>query len=255
MLKKRVIPVLLLKNGRMVKGKKFKDFIDTGDPNTTVKIYSSQDADEIVFLNISKDEISKKKFINIINEASKECSMPLTVGGGITNLEDVKELIKSGADKVVITTHLTQDVSIINDIKKKFGSQCIVAGIDYSFSKIKNKIEVLSNCGQTTTNLNFSEYIINLSSLGVGEIFLNSIDNDGIMRGYDLKTIKHVNQLVDTPIIACGGAGKFDHIVNLFKKTGVSAAACSSLFHFNDYNPIEIRSFLNNNGIKMRILK
>ncbi len=255
MLKKRVIPVLLLKNGRMVKGKKFKDFIDTGDPNTTVKIYSSQDADEIVFLNISKNEISKKKFINIINEASKKCSMPLTAGGGITNLEDVKELIKSGADKVVITTHLTQDFSIINDIKKKFGSQCIVAGVDYLFNKIKNKIEVLSNCGQTTTNLNFSEYIINLSSLGVGEIFLNSIDNDGIMRGYDLKTIKHVNQLVDTPIIACGGAGNFDHIVNLFKETNVSAAACSSLFHFNDYNPIEIRSFLKNNGIKMRILK
>lgn len=255
MLKKRIIPVLLLKNGRMVKGKNFQNYIDTGNPNKAVDIYSSQDADELVFINISKDNISKKKFLEILNRASKECSMPLCAGGGITNSNDVRELLKLGADKVLLNSILTKNLNIINDVSKKFGAQCIVAGIDYKINKKNGKIEVWSECGNTLTSKNFYEYIEKIINLGVGEIFLNSIDNDGLMNGYDLKISKIVSEKFKIPLIVSGGAGNFQHLIQLFTKTQASAAACSSLFHFNDYNPIQIRSYLNNNGVKMRKLK
>tara|TARA_B100000674_G_scaffold421795_1_gene373625 strand:- start:893 stop:1660 length:768 start_codon:yes stop_codon:yes gene_type:complete len=255
MLKKRVIPVLLLKNGRMVKGKNFNNYIDTGDPNKAVDIYSSQDADELIFINISKDIISKKKFLKILNRASQECSMPLCAGGGITSSKDVKELLEKGADKVLVNSILTKNLDIIEDISVKFGAQCIVAGIDYKINKSSKKIEVWSECGTNLTSLDFYQYIEQITKLGVGEIFLNSIDHDGLMRGYDLTICKIVSEKFETPLIVSGGAGNFTDLINIFTKTQVSAAACASLFHFNDYNPIQIRSYLNNNGVKMRKLK
>ena len=255
MLKKRIIPVLLLKNGRMVKGKNFKNYIDTGDPNKAVDIYSSQDADELIFINISKDDISKKKFLEILNRSSKECIMPLCAGGGITNSEDVKELIELGADKVLLNTILTTDLSVIKDVSSKFGAQCIVAAIDYKRNNKTGELEVWSNCGKVLTKLNFFDHIKNIERLGVGEIFINSIDCDGMMSGYDIEISKIVSEKFNTPTIFSGGAGNFKDLIELFKKTEASAAACSSLFHFNDYNPIQIRSYLNNNGVKMRKLK
>ncbi len=255
MLKKRIIPVLLLKNGRMVKGKNFKNYIDTGDPNKAVDIYSSQDADELIFINISKDILSKKKFLEILNRASKECSMPLCAGGGITNSGDVKELLELGADKVLLNSILINKMDVIKDISKKFGTQCVVAGIDYKINKENKKIEIWSECGKVLTKCNFYDHIEKITKLGVGEIFLNSIDNDGLMEGYDLKIAKTVSKKYRVPIIISGGAGNFKHLINLFTETQASAAACSSLFHFNDYNPIQIRSYLNNNGVKMRKLK
>ena len=187
MLKKRIIPVLLLKNGRMVKGKNFNNYIDTGDPNKAVDIYSSQDADELIFINISKDQISKKKFLNILNRSSKECTMPLCAGGGITNSNDVKELLELGADKVLLNTILTKDLDIIKQVSSKFGAQCIVAGIDYKKNNKTGKLEVWSDCGKNLTNLDFNSHIKNLVEFGVGEIFINSINNDGMMNGYDLE--------------------------------------------------------------------
>jgi len=255
MLKKRVIPVLLLKNGRMVKGKNFNNYIDTGDPNKAVDVYSSQDADELIFINISKDVISKKKFLDILNRASKECSMPLCAGGGITSASDVKELLELGADKVLLNTILTKNLSIIEDVSKKFGSQCVVAGIDYKVRKENREIEIWTECGKILTKNKFYNHIENIVNMGVGEIFLNSIDNDGLMKGYDLEISKIVSEKYNVPLIVSGGAGNFKDLIKLFTKTNASAAACSSLFHFNDYNPIQIRSYLNNNGVKMRKLK
>ena len=255
MLKKRIIPVLLLKNGRMVKGKNFNNYIDTGDPNKAVDIYSSQDADELIFINISKDQISKKKFLNILNRSSKECTMPLCAGGGITNSNDVKELLELGADKVLLNTILTKDLDIIKQVSSKFGAQCIVAGIDYKKNNKTGKLEVWSDCGKNLTNLDFNSHIKNLVEFGVGEIFINSINNDGMMNGYDLEISQKVSKKFSVPFIFSGGAGNFKDLIDLFKETEASAAACSSLFHFNDYNPIQIRSYLNNNGVKMRKLK
>ena len=181
--------------------------------------------------------------------------MPLCAGGGITSAVDVKELIELGADKVLLNTILTKNLNIINEVSSKFGAQCIVAAVDYKKNKETGKLEVWSDCGKSITNLDFYDHIKKIVKLGVGELFINCIDNDGMMCGYDLKVCKIVSNQFNVPSIFSGGAGNFKDLIELFKKTEASAAACSSLFHFNDYNPIQIRSYLNNNGVKMRKLK
>tara|TARA_B100001063_G_scaffold244815_1_gene278663 strand:- start:378 stop:1145 length:768 start_codon:yes stop_codon:yes gene_type:complete len=255
MLKKRIIPVLLLKDGKMVKGKKFRNYIDTGNPESAVDIYSSQDADELVFLNISQNKDYFIEFKNIIKVASKKCSMPMTVGGNIKNLEDVREMLMICADKIIITSEIVDNFSLINEVAYNFGSQCMIVGIDYSFDKSENKYFVWKNLFQNKTKYELFEYIDVIKKYNFGELFLNSVDRDGMMAGYDIEIIKKVKSLINVPIIACGGAGNFQHIEELFKNTKISAAACSSIFHFGDNNPIRARTHLKNRGILMRNLK
>ena len=255
MLKKRIIPVLLLKDGRMVKGKKFSNFMDTGDPNTAVKIYSSQDADELMFLDIDASSFSKEILLDTVRKAAKQCNIPLSVGGGVKSVADVKDVLLAGADKVVITSTIVNDPKILESISKLFGSQCIVGGIDYKYNEIKQCNEVWINCGNKNTGMNLNSYAKKVESYGVGEILLNSIDKDGIMGGYDVDNIKKISYEVKIPVIACGGAGNYKHIIEIFDKTEVSAAACSSLFHFGDYNPIQLRTYLKNHNIAMRSIK
>ena len=255
MLKKRIIPLLLLKNGRMVKGKKFSNFIDTGNPETAVKIYSSQDADELMFLDIVASLESRNILLETISNAAKQCTMPFSVGGGIKTIEDVRSILFAGADKIVITSSIMDNPKIIEDIAKNFGSQCIIAGIDYKSDLNTKKKIVYQNCGTKMTNQNPVDYAKKLESYGVGEILLNSINNDGMMMGYDLDTANEVSSTVKIPVIVCGGAGNFLHLVDLFKNTEASAAACSSLFHFGDNNPIRARSYLRNYKIEMRVVK
>jgi cyclase len=256
MLKKRIIPVLLLKNGRMVKGKKFSNFKDTGDPNTAVKIYSSQDADELMFLDINSSLLSTRQILlDTIRTAAKECNIPLSVGGGVKTTEDVREILLAGADKVVITSSIVNTPKVLEDVAKLFGSQCIVAGIDYKYNELKKYNEVWIDCGKKNTQIILDDYIKKIDNYGVGEILLNSIDRDGEMNGYDVRNIKGIAEQTSTPVIACGGAGNFNHILEIFKKTEVSAAACSSMFHFGDYNPIQIRTYLRNQNIEMRRVK
>lgn len=253
MLKKRVIPVLLLNDGRMVKGVGFKDFRDTGNPRTAVRIYSAQDADELVFLDIQRGGRSCSALVDIVRDAAKECFMPLAAGGGIETLDEVRELVQSGADKVVVTTSAVTRPQLITEIAENFGSQCVVAGIDYR--RGKNGAEVWIRCGTEKTDLNPVRHAEQLVSLGAGEIFLNSIDRDGTMAGYDLEMAERVAAAVSVPVIVCGGAGNFMHLADLLGKTQSSAAACASIFHFGDNNPIRARSFLRNLGIPMRVLK
>ena len=256
MLKKRVIPVLLLSNGGMVKGKQFKNFRDTGKPNSAVRIYSSQDADELVFLDIeaSRNPCSNQdSLITIIRSAAEECFMPLTAGGGVDSLAKVRELILAGADKVVINTATVTNPELIGQAAEKFGSQCVVAGIDYR--KGPNGEQVWIRSGSVPTELNPVTHAIKLVELGAGEIFLNSIDRDGMMEGYDMDTADKVAKAVSVPVVVCGGAGNFMHLADLLGKTEVSAAACASLFHFGDNSPIRARSYLRNLGIPMRVLK
>ena len=252
MLKKRIIPVLLLKNGRMVKGKNFKNFINTGNPNTTVKIYSSQYADEIMFIDINSTAESKKALIEIVLNAAKNAFMPLTVGGGIKNDDDIKQLFINGADKVLITTSALYDKQLIQRSVKKFGSQAIVAGIDYKFDLEKKRNYVWTHCGSKKTNLSPLELAKSYQDLGVGEIMINNIDRDGLMKGYDLEISNEVATNLNIPLITCGGAGNFQHIVDLFNKTKVSAAACSSIFHFGDNCPMQARTYLSNHNIETR---
>ncbi len=255
MLKKRIIPVLLLKNGRMVKGKKFSNFKDTGDPNTAVKIYSSQDADELMFLDINSDLSTREILLDTVRAAAKECNIPLSVGGGVKTVEDVREILLSGADKVVITSSIVNIPKVLEDVAKLFGSQCIVGGIDYKYNESRKCNEVWINCGKKNTQIILEDHIKKMENYGVGEILLNSIDRDGEMNGYDVENIQKITEKTTIPVIVCGGAGNFNHILEIFKKTEVSAAACSSMFHFGDYNPIQIRTYLRNQNIEMRRIK
>jgi len=253
MLKKRVIPVLLLQNGRMVKGVRFADYRDTGSPATAVRIYSAQDADELVFLDIQASVSSRKSLLGIIREAARECFMPLAAGGGITSVDEARELLAAGADKVVITTAAYENPGLVSALAERFGSQCVVAGIDYKGTR--EGARVWTRCGTQPTDAEPIALAQRLADLGAGEIFLNSIDRDGTMQGYDLSFAGRVADAVPVPVVACGGAGNFAHLAELLSGTGVSGAACASIFHFGDNNPIRARSFLRNAGIPCRILK
>ena len=255
MLKKRIIPVLLLKNNRMVKGKQFQNHIDTGNPSSTVKIYTSQYADELMFIDIEATLGSRKALIETIKNSAKYSLMPFTVGGGIKTIEDIRELLISGADKVLITSSACENPDFISKAVKVFGSQAIVAGIDYKFNKEIKKNFVWTKCGTIKTNIDPVELSKKLRSINVGEIMLNSIDRDGMMDGYDLSLSKKISENLDIPVIACGGAGNFQHLVELFKKTDVSGAACASIFHFGDNCPLQARTYLRNHGIEMRNIK
>ncbi len=253
MLKKRVIPLILLSDDNIVKGKKFKNHISTGNPRSAVKVYVSQFCDEIMFIDIKATLNSKKTLIKIIEETSINCNVPFTVGGGVRNLKDIRELLLSGADKVLITSQAANNINFISEAANRFGSQCIVVGIDYK--NLDNNFEVYTNSGTIKTNLDLFEYASILEKNGAGEILLNSIDNDGMMNGYDLVTINKISNSINIPLIACGGAGTFKDIEDLFLKTTASAAACASLFNFGDNNPFRLRSYLKNAGIKVRKIK
>tara|TARA_E500000331_G_scaffold358610_1_gene427478 strand:- start:12104 stop:12877 length:774 start_codon:yes stop_codon:yes gene_type:complete len=257
MLKKRIIPVLLLSKGRMVKGKNFKDFRDTGKPNSAVRIYSSQDTDELVFLDIEASRNAKNNqddLINVVNSAAEECFMPLAAGGGVNSINKIRELIHAGADKVVINTAAIEDPDLIIRAAEQFGNQCIIAGVDYK-KDMNGKDKVWIKSGTISTGIDPVEHAINLVKLGVGEIFLNSIDRDGMMNGFDMITANNVSKAVSIPVIVCGGAGNFMHLADLLGETEASAAACASLFHFGDNSPIRARSYLKNLNIPMRNLK
>ena len=253
MLKKRVIPMLLLKNKRMVKGVCFSNHRDTGNPSTAVRIYSAQDADELVFLDIEASLNSRMALIEVVKNAAKECFMPLSAGGGINSVEDVRQLLLAGADKVVITTSCVTQPKLVSQVASTFGNQCIVAGIDYKTGS--NGIKVWIRSGTEKTNLDPLEHALFLEESGAGEILLNSIDRDGTMKGYDLEMADRISAALHIPVIIAGGAGNFLHLSELLGQTAASAAACASLFHFGDNNPIRARSFLKNQNSPSRVLK
>ena len=237
----------------MVKGVKFSNYRDTGSPKTAVRIYSAQDADELVFINIQASDQSKQALVDVIREAATECFMPLTAGGGIRSIEDVTTLLRSGADKVVVTTAAVTHPKLLKEIVKRFGSQSLVAGIDYRGEGQSAKVWIRS--GAEKTDIDPIKHAVHLADLGAGEIFLNCIDRDGCMEGYDLELAENVAKAVSVPVICCGGAGNFMHLFDLLNETRVSAAACASIFHFGDNNPIRARSYLRNMNVPMRVLK
>lgn len=237
----------------MVKGVRFANYRDTGNPKTAVRIYSSQDADELVFLDIQASLQSRRVLVDILREAATECFMPLAAGGGIYTIGDVKELLRAGADKVVVTTAAVTHPQLLSEIVERFGTQSLVAGIDYRYEGDTAKVWI--RCGTERTELDPVEHAVHLTKLGTGEILLNAIDRDGVMEGYDLVLAEKVAQAVSIPVIVCGGAGNFMHLADLLKETQASAAACASIFHFGDNNPIRARSYLRNLDVPMRVLK
>ena len=253
MLKKRIIPSLLYKNGEMVKGIQFDNYKNVGEPQSTVEIYTSQDSDELMFINISDEEKYINNFKDIIHQVSKKCEMPLTVGGGINNFKLIDEMFNAGADKILINSQILKDLNFLREFIKIHGTQALIVGIDY---KVEDGLHcVYSNCSKNKIDLNIFDYAKTLEEKGAGEILLNCIDRDGKMNGYDIETIDKLSCMLSIPLIGYGGAGNFKHIFDVFKNTEVSALACSSIFHFGDNNPIRLRSYLRNNSIPMRVLK
>ena len=245
--------MLLLRQGRMVKGVNFDNFRDTGNPSTAVRIYTAQDTDELVFLDIDASLNSRTAIVEIVREAALECFMPLAAGGGISSIQDVRELLLAGADKVVITTSSVTHPELISQVAQRFGAQCVVAGIDYKTTAEGSNVWI--RCGTEETKLDPLEHAHALVESGAGEILLNSIDRDGKMEGYDLEMAEKVASAVQVPVIIAGGAGNFAHLAELLGETSASAAACASLFHFGDNNPIRARSYLKNLNIPNRVLK
>lgn len=255
MLKKRIIPTLLLSNGRMVKGKQFENFRDTGDPVSAARIYNAQNADELFFLDIDANRKGSAFDIleKTVNAVSAECFMPLSVGGGVDSIEKMRRLLLAGADKISITTaaHTTPD--LIGEAANLFGRQCVVVGLDV---KVENgSYSLYSHCGMQKSTKSLRDFVLEMTERGAGEFVMNSIDNDGMMNGYDLQLAKEVRRYTDRPLIIAGGAGTFMHLVDAFKEAHVDAVACASLFHFGDNNPIRARSYLLNQGIPMKLTK
>ena len=249
MLKKRVIPTLLVLENRTVKGVQFKNYRETGEVFSNIITYSAQDADELILLNINSKLLDFENFLKIVKFASKKCMIPITIGGGIHGILQMEKLLETGADRVIITTGSYKNKSLLKNAVKEFGAQSVVGGIDYFHNK------TFIESGNTLTETTVKARLIEMEESGVGEIFLNSIERDGMMNGYDIELIESVVASSNKPVIACGGAGKIEDIYNLFKITNCAAAACGSLFNFGDNTPIRVRSYLRNKGIEVRRVK
>jgi len=249
-LKKRIITDLLTKDGRMVKGKQFLNHRDTGDPVSSAKVYNHQDADELIFLDINPQNQDEHSLIDIIKLVGQECFMPLTVGGKINNIDQIRNLLLAGADKVAINTHALASYDFIKKASSIFGSQCIVVSIDVKFEN--GMYVIYSHCGTRRSDISLEEHILEVEKNGAGEILINSIDRDGQMAGYDIKLLQTVSDLTSLPGIALGGAGNFEHLVEAFKKVDIAGVACASLFHFGDNNPLRAKSYLKNHGVSLK---
>ncbi len=252
MLKKRIIPIQLLMNNRLVKTKQFDSYRDVGNPVTSSKVYSDQDADELIFLNIDRTNRNPTSLLPLLKEVSEQCFMPLAVGGGITTFEHAEQLIRGGADKVVLNSIAYQDLKLITAISSKFGKQAVVISIDAK--KGEQDYELYSNCGREKQAIPIETHIANVVQHGAGEIFINSIEQDGTMTGYDLELIARVVKATSLPVIGCGGAGQFAHLKEAFLETQVNALACGSLFSFGDNNPIRAKAYLSNYGLQFKVI-
>jgi len=250
MLKQRLIPTLLLRNNRLVKGVNFDNYRETGNPISAARIYNSQYVDELIIIDIDATNEKRSFNIEIIENISKECFMPLTIGGGINSIDTVRELVSKGADKVVINTAAILNESLITEVANMFGKQCVVVGIDV---RNENGIyKVYRNSGTVLCDVNLIDHVKRVEELGAGEIFINSISKDGKMDGYDLELISLLTSNSNLPIIACGGAGNFKHLADAYSQTKVSGLAMASIFHFGDNNPIRARAYLKNNKINLK---
>jgi cyclase len=252
MLKKRVIPVLLLKNNRMVKGKMFSDYRDTGAPISQTKIYNSHSVDELIFLDIEGSLHKGNELVELIQEISKESFMPFSVGGGISTIQDIRNIITAGADKVIINSAAIGNPKFISQASNIFGKQAIIISVDVK--KENNEYIIYSQSGKKRENVTLESHLQMVEEAGAGEIFLNSIDRDGMMDGYDIELLKKIKNIMSIPVIICGGAGNFEDLYQGFLN-GAHAVACASLFHFGDNNPTRARSFLLNKNIAMKNIK
>ncbi len=253
MLKKRLIPIQLLLDGRLVKPVRFGDYRDVGDPVKSSGVYNSQYADELIFLNINRSERSIATLQKIIREVSEVCFMPVAIGGGIISAEQAGELILTGADKVVVNSAAYRSIEVISRTADNFGSQSVTVCVDVR--EIEQGHYVLfSDCGRYAEHVSLEEHLASVEAAGAGEILVQSIDRDGTMSGFDIALIKRAMTATRLPVIGAGGSGNYSQLKDAFLETGVGALACGSLFNFSDSNPIRAKAFLSNYGLPFKLV-
>ena len=251
MLTKRIIPCLDIDQGRVVKGINFINIRDAGDPSELAKFYDVEGADELIFLDITATYEGRKTMIDVVKKVSSLVFIPLTVGGGIQGADDMKQMLEAGADKVSINTTAINNPSVINSCSDEFGSQCVVSAIDVK--KIDNNWIVHTHGGRNMTELNALDWVKEVEDRGAGEILLTSMDKDGSNTGYDIELLQQVNELVSIPVIASGGAGNLDHLLEALILGKSDAVLAASIFHFGKYSIREAKNFLKEKGISIRL--
>ena len=252
MLKNRIIPCLDVKNGRVVKGINFVELKDAGDPVEQAKVYSDSGADEICFLDITASNENRETIYEVVKKTSKNCFVPLTVGGGVRSIEDINKLLNCGADKVSINTAAVQNHNLIKEAAKRFGSQCIVVAIDAKKTG-ENKWSVFTHGGREQTDIDAIEYAKISESNGAGEILLTSMDKDGTQSGYDIQLTSKITKAINIPVIASGGVGSLDHLKDGIVKGGANAVLAASIFHFGKFSIKEAKEYLKSKNVSVRV--
>jgi imidazole glycerol-phosphate synthase subunit HisF len=245
-LKKRLIPSLLLLEGRCVKGKQFKDFRDTGNPITAARVYDAQGADELIFLDITASSQARATTLDIVSTVAEQCFMPLCVGGGVRTVDDIRTMLEAGADKVSVNTAAVERPELISEGALRFGNQCIVLSIDCRRHD-SGEYEVFTYAGTHATGLDPVEWATRAVEL------ITSIDREGTMEGYDIELTKAVADAVRVPVIAHGGCGNLSHLVEVIDEAGVDAVSCASMLHFTDQSVIKARAHMKTYGVDVRI--
>ncbi|MBL7072498.1 MAG: imidazole glycerol phosphate synthase subunit HisF [Candidatus Omnitrophica bacterium] len=252
MLAKRIIPCLDVKGGRVVKGVNFVNLRDAGCPVENAKVYNDEGADELVFLDITASVEKRKTIIDVVRRVAEEVFMPFTVGGGINENSDIRELLNAGCDKVSINTAAVKRPAFISESSVRFGTQCIVVAIDAK-QKEPGVWEVYVKGGRVNTGISAVEWAIDAEKLGAGEILLTSMDRDGTKNGYDVNLTRAISEAVNIPVIASGGCGSPEHFLESFTKGKADAALAASIFHFKEFTIREVKDYLRENGVAVRV--
>ena len=252
MLKNRIIPCLDVKNGRVVKGMNFIDLKDAGDPVEQAEYYDKCGADEICFLDITATHENRNTIIDIVNRTAEKCFVPLTVGGGIKSIQNIRDLLLAGADKVSINSAAVYDINFVKEASKKFGTQCMVVAVDAK--KIsEHKWEIFTHGGRNKTGIDAIDFAAQAEQNGAGEILLTSMDRDGTKNGYDIELLKRVTSKLSIPVIASGGVGNLKHLYDGIVKGGASAVLAASIFHYGEFTIQQAKEYLASNDVPVRI--
>lgn len=252
MLARRIIPCLDVHNGRVVKGINFVNLRDAGDPVELAAYYDKEGADELVFLDISASSEGRNTMIEVVRNTAREVFIPFAVGGGIRNLDDIRNILKAGADKISINSAAIKDPGLVEEGARRFGSQCIVVAID-ARSKAPGQWEVFINGGRTPTGMDALEWARKVESLGAGEILLTSMDKDGTKDGYDIPLTRAISEMVNIPVIASGGAGNLGHLYDAVTEGKADAVLCASIFHYREYTVLQAKQYLADKGVAVRL--
>ncbi|MGI6514767.1 MAG: imidazole glycerol phosphate synthase subunit HisF [Syntrophomonadaceae bacterium] len=252
MLAKRIIPCLDVKAGRVVKGTNFVDLRDAGDPVELAAFYDREGADELVFLDITASAEERSIIYDVVRRTAEQVFIPFTVGGGLRTIDDIRNLLKAGADKISLNTAAVKNPSLITDSARKFGSQCIVVAVDARW-KGDGRWEVVINGGRTPTGLDAVEWSQKVEALGAGEILLTSMDKDGTKDGYDIDLTRAVSESVRIPVIASGGAGTLEHLYQAIVEGAADAVLAASIFHYREYTIEDAKKYLKDRGVPVRL--